>query len=187
MLKALTRYWWTFLVRGIVALLFGLGAFIWPGLTLGALVILFGIYALADGIVAIICMFSEGDEHDRRWVHLLEGVAGIGAGIIAFLWPGLTAVTLLFIIAAWAMMTGVFEMIAAIRLRKEIEGEWVFVLTGLLSVLFGALLMLRPGAGALAVIWLIGAYAIAFGILLVVLSFKIKKMGRALDAVAVTV
>ena len=106
--------------------------------------------------------------------------AGIGAGLIALFWPGLTVVTLLFLIAAWAMMTGVFEMIAAIRLRKEIEGEWAFIVSGLLSVLFGALLLTRPGAGALAVIWIIGAYAIAFGILLVLLSFKIKKMGAAL-------
>ena len=181
MLKALTKYWWTFLVRGIVAVAFGLGAFLWPGLTLRVLVILFGAYALTDGIIAITCMFSNRSENDRWWVHLLEGVAGIGAGLIAFFWPGLTVVTLLFLIAAWAIMTGVFEVIAAIRLRNEIQGEWAFILSGALSILFGALLMTRPGAGALAVIWIIAAYAIAFGILLVILSFKIKKMGTALQ------
>ncbi|MFQ5473606.1 MAG: HdeD family acid-resistance protein [Dehalococcoidia bacterium] len=167
-------------MRGIVAVLFGLGAFTWPGVTLGVLIILFGAYALADGIIAIVCMFSGGD-NDRWWVYLLEGVAGIGAGLIAFFWPGLTAVTLVFIIAAWAIMTGVFEIIAAIRLRQEIEGEWAFVVSGLLSLVFGALLITRPGAGALAVIWIIGAYALAFGVLLIMLSLKIKKMGKALE------
>lgn len=180
MLQGISKYWWTFLVRGVVAVLFGLGAFVWPGLTLGVLVILFGAYALADGILAFVCMFSRGRANDRWWTHLLEGVAGIGAGLIAFFWPGLTAMTLLFLIAAWALMTGVFEIIAAVRLRNEIEGEWAFIVSGALSVLFGALLIARPGAGAMAVIWIIGAYAIAFGLLLVMLSFKIKKIGATL-------
>ena len=185
MLKALTRFWWMFLLRGIFAVLFGLAAFTWPDLTIAVLVLLFGAYALADGIFALAGMFGRED-NDRWWVSLLEGVAGIGAGLITFFWPALTAVTLLFIIAAWAIMTGLLEVIAAIRLRKEMEGEWAFILSGILSVLFGVILVARPGAGALAMIWIIGAYALAFGVLLIFLALRIRKLGRALDDATAT-
>jgi uncharacterized membrane protein HdeD (DUF308 family) len=183
MLRAMTKYWWTFLVRGIVALLFGVAAFIWPGLTIAALITLFGAFALVDGIFAVINSVGGRAENERWWVHFLEGVAGIGAGLVTFFWPGVTAVALLFIIAFWAIWTGVFEIALAIRLRKEIEGEWALGLSGLLSVLMGALLMARPGAGALAVVWVIGAYALAFSVLLFLVAFKLRKLGAGLENV----
>jgi uncharacterized membrane protein HdeD (DUF308 family) len=184
MLRPLTKYWWTFLVRGIFALLFGIAAFLWPGLTIAALVTLFGAFALVDGIFAVVNSVGGRSENERWWVHLLEGIAGIGAGLVTFFWPGVTAVALLFIIAFWAIATGVLEIALAIRLRREIEGEWALGLSGLLSVLFGALLVARPGAGALAVVWIIGAYALAFSLLLFVVAFKLRKLGARDNVVA---
>jgi len=174
MLESLSRYWWLVALRGFVALIFGVLALIWPDITLGALVILFGAYVLVDGISALISSISERQVNDRWWVLLLEGLAGIVAGILTFVWPGVTAVLLLYFIAAWALVTGVLEVVAAIRLRKEIEGEWVLGLGGVASVIFGLLLFLNPGPGAVAVVWLIGAYAIVFGGLLLYLGFKLR-------------
>jgi uncharacterized membrane protein HdeD (DUF308 family) len=182
MLRNLAKSWWTFLLRGVVATLFGLGAFLWPGLTLLVLVTLFGAYALVDGVMALASLF--GERHESWWAPLLEGIAGIGAGLIAFFWPGITAVSLIFVIAAWAIVTGIMEVIAAIRLRKEIAGEWMLILSGVLSVVFGLLLVARPGVGALSMVWIIGAYAIAFGVVLMVLAFKLKKLGRTLGGLA---
>ena len=184
MLRVMTKYWWTFLVRGVFALLFGIAAFLWPGLTIAALVTLFGAFALVDGIFAVVSSIGGRSENDRWWAHLLEGILGIGAGLVTFFWPGVTAVALLFIIAFWAMATGIFEIALAIRLRKEIEGEWALGLSGLLSVVFGMLLVARPGAGALAVVWVIGAYAILFSALLFVLAFRLRKLGRGFERVA---
>jgi uncharacterized membrane protein HdeD (DUF308 family) len=122
-------------------------------------------------------------EHDHRWGLLLEGVVGVGAGIVTFLWPDLTALVLLYIIAAWALLTGVLELVAAVRLRKVIQNEWWLVLSGIVSVLFGLVLIAAPGAGALAVVWLIGAYAIVFGILLVGLAMRLHAIGQRGGAV----
>jgi uncharacterized membrane protein HdeD (DUF308 family) len=183
MLRALTKYWWTFLVRGIFALLFGIAAFLWPGLTLASLVVLFGAFALVDGILAVANSLGGRSQDRRWWVHFLEGLAGIGAGLVTFFWPGVTAVALLFIIAFWAIATGIVEVALAIRLRKEIEGEWALGLSGLLSIVFGMLLASRPAAGALAVVWIIGAYAVAFAALLFVVAFKLRRLGSTLDKV----
>lgn len=183
MLAALTRHWWVFLVRGVLAILFGLGAFFWPGITLGALVILFGAFAFADGFFTLVAAIRGRNEIDRWWLYLLEALAGIGVGVMTFFWPGITAVVLLVFIAAWAIVTGIFEIAAAIRLRKEIEGEWALALSGALSVLFGLILMARPGAGVLAVVWIIGAYAVVFGIAMVVLSFKLRGLSKDLASV----
>jgi uncharacterized membrane protein HdeD (DUF308 family) len=161
-------------IRGVMAIIFGVLAFIWPGLTLWALVLLFGVYAFVDGIFALITAFRGRSTNDRWWVFLLEGLAGIAAGVIAFIWPAMTAFVLLYLIAAWAIVTGIIEVVAAIRLRKEIEGEWVLALSGIASIIFGVLMVLWPGAGALAVIWLIAAYAIVFGILLIFLAFRVR-------------
>lgn len=182
MLGVLTRHWWVFLVRGVLAILFGLGAFFWPAITLAALVILFGAFAFADGFFTLVAAIRGKNEIDRWWLYLLEGLAGLATGALTFFWPGVTAVVLLMFIAAWAVVTGIFEIAAAIRLRKEIEGEWALGLAGLLSVLFGLILIARPGAGALAVIWLIGAYAIAFGIVMVVLAFRLRGLSKKLES-----
>lgn len=184
MLQAITKYWWVFLVRGIFAFLFGLSAFMWPGLTIALLIIMFGAYSLADGTVGIVRAFGCRGSDDRWWLVLIQGLAGVGVGLITFFYPGVTAMVLLIFIAAWAITTGIVEIVAAIRLRTEIEGEWVLALGGVLSVIFGVLLLARPGTGAMAMIWVIGAYAIAFSFILVVLAFKLKKVGGKIGNLA---
>jgi uncharacterized membrane protein HdeD (DUF308 family) len=174
MINLLTRNWWMLVVRGVLAVLFGLAAFIWPSVTLGVLVLLFGAYAFVDGVFAIVAAFRDRDRSERWWVLLIEGLAGIVAGILTFLWPDITALVLLYLIAAWAVITGILEIVAAIRLRAELEGEWLLVLSGIASIIFGAILFVRPGAGALAVVWLIGAYAVVFGALLIALGIRLR-------------
>jgi uncharacterized membrane protein HdeD (DUF308 family) len=175
-MEVLARNWWALALRGLFAVLFGLAVFIWPGLTLLALVALFAAYALVDGVFSLVAAVRAAGRQARWWPLLLEGVLGIAAGVVTFLWPNITALALLYLIAAWAIVTGVFEIVAAVRLRREIEGELLLGLAGLASVIFGILLILFPGAGALAVLWLIGAYAIGFGILLIFLGFRLRGM-----------
>jgi len=170
---SLSRNWWVLLLRGVVAILFGVAAFLWPGPTLYVLVLLFGAYALLDGLFALFAAMSGHFSGDNLWALLLEGIIGIGVGIVTFAWPGVTGLALLYLIAFWAITTGVFEIVAAFRLPRHIGGGWLLALSGLLSVLFGVLLVIAPGEGALAVIWLIAAYAISFGILLVALSLQL--------------
>jgi uncharacterized membrane protein HdeD (DUF308 family) len=179
MVIVLARNWWALALRGLCGVLFGIAAFAWPGITLGALVLLYGAYALVDGVfnvaAAVIGRPSGGMPW---WALLLQGLLGIAVGILTFLWPGITALALLLLIAAWATVTGVFEIVAAIRLRKEIRGEWLLALSGILSVLFGLALVINPLAGALAVVWLIGAYAFASGVLLIMLGFRLRSWAR---------
>jgi uncharacterized membrane protein HdeD (DUF308 family) len=174
MVVVLARSWWALALRGLAAVLFGIMAFAWPGMTLGVLVLLYGAYALVDGVLAIIAAVAGRTSGMPWWALLLEGVLGITVGILTFAWPGITALVLLYLIAAWAVATGVFEVVAAIRLRREIRGEWLLALSGIISVLFGIALVINPVGGALAVVWLIGAYAIAFGILLIALGFRLR-------------
>jgi len=165
------RRWWVILLRGLFAILFGILAFTYPGLTLASLVMVYGIFVLADGLVALF-----GGMGNSLWASLLVGLAGIGAGLLTFFYPGITALVLLYFIAAWAIVKGVFEMVIAFKLREVIQGEWALILAGALSVAFGVLVFLFPGAGALSIIWIIGAYALAFGVLLVLVSLKIRKL-----------
>lgn len=170
----LNRSWWLLLLRGLAAIVFGVLTWLQPGISLASLVLLFGAYSMADGILGCWTAIVGRNDHEHWWVLLLGGLLGIGIGILTFLAPGLTALALLFYIAIWAVATGVLEIVAAIRLRKEIQGEFWLVLAGLASVVFGVLLMARPGAGALTVLWLIASYAILFGVLLVILAFKVR-------------
>jgi uncharacterized membrane protein HdeD (DUF308 family) len=173
-LGELPRHWWVVALRGLAAIVFGILAFVWPGLTLTVLVLLFGAYAIVDGVLALYAALRSGGK--QVWVSLLEGVVGIAAGLVAFFLPGLTALALLFVIAAWAIVTGVLEVIAAVRLREVIEHEWMMIFSGALSVIFGILLVAQPGAGALAVVWLIGTYAVIFGVSLVVLAWRLRSV-----------
>lgn len=178
-LEALTRNWWVFLVRGILAILFGIVAWIWPDLTVTVLVVLFGAYALVDGIFAIVAAITSGE--GGRWLPLLLlGLAGIAVGIMTFLWPDITAVALITIIGVWAIIIGVMQIVAAIQLRRRIEGEWALGLAGLAAIVFGAIVVIFPGSGAIALVWLIGIYAIFFGILLVALAFRLRGLRDAL-------
>ena len=170
----LGRNWGWIVVRGIAAVIFGVLALVLPGVTLAALVLLWGAYALADGIIALIAAFRIRDRGKPFWALLVVGILGIAAGILTFIWPGMTAIVLLAFIAAWSLVMGIFQIIAAVRLRKSIENEWLLGLSGLLSIIFGVLMLINPGAGALAVIWVIGAYAILFGVLLIALGVKLR-------------
>ena len=169
----LARHWWVLGLRGLAAILFGVLAFVWPGMTLAVLVLLFGAYALVDGVLTLIAAFRGGVQH--RIVMLVEGVVSVLAGLAAFVWPGLTALVLLYIIAFWAIVTGVLEIVAAIRVRRAISNELGLVIGGVLSVVFGVVLLIAPGAGALAVIFLIGAYAVVFGIALLGLAWRLRE------------
>ncbi len=169
----LARYWWLVALRGIAAILFGVLAFVWPGITLAVLVILFGAYALVDGILGLIAALRGETQH--RLALALEGVVSVVAGLVAFVWPGLTALALLYIIAFWAIVTGALEIFAAVRLRRIITNELGLIIGGVLSVLFGIVLLVAPGAGALAVVFLIGAYAIVFGIALLGLAWRLRE------------
>jgi len=162
-------------LRGAIAILFGLAALLRPEIALQALILLFGAYALVDGVFAIVGVFGGTRGGTPRWLLLIEGVAGILAGLIAFALPGLTAVLLLYLIAAWAVVTGIAEIATAIRLRREIRGEWALIVGGALSVLFGVILaVVGPVAGLLSLIWLIGIYAVAFGIMMLITSFSVR-------------
>ncbi|HJZ49970.1 MAG TPA: HdeD family acid-resistance protein [Roseiflexaceae bacterium] len=176
MIAELARNWWVLAIRGVAAILFGIAAFVWPGITLAVLVLLFGAYALVDGIFAVVAGVSVRKEQERWWMMVLEGLAGIVIGVLTFLYPNITALVLLYFIAAWSIVTGAFEIAAAIRLRREIEGEWLLALAGIASLIFGILLVVLPGPGALALIWLIGSYAIVFGVLMLVLAFRLRGM-----------
>lgn len=175
---ALTQNWWLLALRGLVAIAFGVLTFIWPGLTLLYLVILFGIYVLMDGIFNIAAALHRSSGGDHRWVLALEGLVGIAAGILTFAWPGITALVLLYVIAFWAIFTGVLEIVAGVRLRKRIPNEWFLVLMGVLSILFGGFILAAPGAGALAITIWIGAYALVFGVLLLGLALRLRSHGR---------
>ena len=178
MVHALAKNWWLLLLRGIAAIVFGLLAFAWPGLTLLTLILFYGAFALVDGVLAIIAAITGGSAAPRWWLAIV-GLLGIAAGLLTFLMPGLTAVVLLLFIAGWAIATGVFQIIGAIKLRKEIDNEWLLILCGVISVLFGVSMMLAPGAGALALIWVIGAYSVVIGALFVALAFRLRKHTHA--------
>lgn len=174
---SLARNWWVVLLRGIAGIVFGLATLFWPGVSFVALVLLFGAFAFADGVLAIISAI-RGRENDRWWVLLIQGIAGIAAGVVTLLWPNISGLALIYVIAAWALVTGGFEIAAAIRLRKVITGEWLLALSGLASVLLGVMLMLFPGPGALVLTLWIGAYALVSGVLISFLAFKLRSWGR---------
>lgn len=176
MLTLLAKNWWVFLLRGLLAILFGLMAFAWPGLTLATLIIFFGAWALVTGVFSIAGAFSAMKTHRDWWILLLQGLLGLAVGALTFWHPAITAISLLWYLAFWSIFTGLVEIVTAIRLRKEIRGEGWILLAGIASVAFGVLLIAYPGAGALALITLIAAYAIVFGVILVVAAFRLKRL-----------
>jgi uncharacterized membrane protein HdeD (DUF308 family) len=176
MLDHLTRHWWTLAVRGLAAVTFGLIALAWPGLTLSTLIIVFGLFAIVNGLLHTFAAVRVIEADGSWWALLAESVLSTGAGLVALVWPGLTALALLYLIAAWAIATGILEVTAAIRLRQEIRGEWFLATSGIASITFGAVAAILPGAGALALIWLIGIYAIVFGGVLIALAVRLREL-----------
>jgi len=177
MLTVLADQWWLLMFRAVAAVLFGILALVWPALTLAALLILFGAYALVDGI-ATLTMAIPSKGLPGFGSLLFEGLTGIAAGILTFLYPGLTAIALLVVIAAWAIMTGIAAIATAMALRKEITGEWPLPFVGILSIVLGFLLILRPGQGAVAVVWVIALYALLAGFIQMVLAFRMRQLAH---------
>ena len=177
----LFRNWWHFAVRGVLAIVFGVLALIWPDSTKLALVLLFGAFAFVDGIFAVTTGIAARGHFERWWALLLEGIAGIVIAVLTFVWPDVTALVLLYFIAAWAILTGIFEIMAAIELRNLIVGESVMMLYGLLSIVLGVLLFAFPEAGAVSLTWAIGLYAIFAGIMEIVFAFRLRGLGREIQ------
>ena len=184
--SATAQSWWVLALRGLVAILFGLAALFWPGLILAALIVFFGLYALVDGILAIIAAFRSSGQGMRRLLLLIEGVIGILFGLLALFWPGLTALALLYIIAFWVILSGIARIVMAIMLRQEIENEWSIALSGVLSVILGIVLLFLPGAGLVAYTWLLGILALAVGIALIYYAFRVRGQQRTSGSSRVT-
>lgn len=174
----LSLTWWVLMLRGVLAIVFGVITWRQPEISVALLVLFFGAYILADGVLGVYSAVAGRKQHDDWWVLLIWALISIGVGVLTFLAPGVTALALLFYIAIWAIATGVLQILAGIRLRKQIQGEWLLILGGLASVIFGAFLMAQPVAGALAMAWVIAAYAVLFGIVLVFLAFKVRTFGQ---------
>ena len=168
-MEVTSRTWGALALRGLIAILFGLAVLFWPGISLAVFILLFAAFALLDGIFALAAGFSKDG-----WPLLLEGLISILAAVVAILWPGIAIIAFVWLLAFWALATGIIEIIAAINLRKVIKGEWLLVLGGILSIILGILLFVYPIAGIVALIWVMGIYAIIFGIVLLFLSFRLK-------------
>ncbi len=173
-LVKLPMRWWAIALRGLLGILLGIVAFFMPVATLLALVYLFGAYAFFDGVFNLIAAWRHTNRQKPWWALLLSGIAGIGAAAISFVWPGITALALVYVVSAWALITGGLQIAAAVKLRKEIEGEWLLALSGLLSMVLGFLLVFFPDAGAIGLVWYLGAYAVVFGILMVALGWRLR-------------
>ena len=168
------HYWWTVLLRGALWILFGL-YFAYPGMSLLTLTLLIGVCVLADGLVDIVGATSERSMNESSWMLMLPGLIGVGVGVLMLFMPVITACLLLVSIAAWAIVTGLFEIVAAIQMRKEMQGEFWLGLSGLVSVVFGVFLLAQPGAGVLGVVWAIGFYAMVMGVGFVIMAFKTRE------------
>lgn len=179
MLERLIRNWWVLALRGVLAIVFGVIAALWPRITILSMVWLWGAYALVDGAFALAAAVRAAGREQPWMMLVLRGAVGLAAGIAAFVWSGITALAMIYLIAGWAIVSGIFEIAAAVRLRQVIEGEWLLGLSGVLTILLGVLLVIRPGAGLLAWAWMIGAYAVFFGIVMLILAFRLRGLGRA--------
>lgn len=175
MLDLIARNWWVYLLRGLAAVAFGAVALFWPGIALGALILLFAVYALTDGVLSIGGLLV-GARIGPWWAHLLMGLLSIAAGVIALVSPGVTAIVLLFVIASWAIANGILGLYTAIRYSKILTNEWMLGLSSVLAIAFGVVLLLSPGAGILSLVWLLGIFAVAWGVSLVVFAFRVRNL-----------
>lgn len=174
MLELLSRRWWLIVLRGVVAVVFGLLAVAWPEITVLALALLWGVYVLADGISAAMIGFAGAGQ--ERAIHLGIGVLGVLTGVLALVWPGITALVLLVVIAVWAIVAGVMQIAAAVRLRKVIQREWFLAVSGAVSLVLGLLLIVQPAEGAIALVIAIATFVIAWGVVLIVLGFRLRAL-----------
>jgi uncharacterized membrane protein HdeD (DUF308 family) len=179
---ALARNWWSLVIRGILGIVVGLMTFLWPGITLVALVFLFAGYALVDGVMSLTGAAHAAQAHERWAPLLIDGLLGIAAAVITMVWPAITALGFVFVIAAWAVLTGVAQVVAAVRLRRHISGEWLLALSGIASIIFGVMMAAVPLAGALVIAIWFGVYALVSGIMMLVLGFRLRTWERALPA-----
>ena len=170
--------WGWVALRGVIAVLFGALALAMPSITLAILVMFWGAYAVVDGVVALNVGFRIKDSGTPMWALVILGLLGIAAGVIALMWPGLTSLTMVLIIGLWAVAIGVLQIMAAIRFRRHIEGEWLHALSGVLSLVFGFALIFRPSMGAVALAWIIGGFAILFGLVLISMAFRLRSLGQ---------
>jgi uncharacterized membrane protein HdeD (DUF308 family) len=177
MLSSLTRNWWLVALRGTLAVIFGAAAFVWPGLTFEVLVLLFGAYAFVDGVLVFSFGLMAAGDREQWWPLVLGGILGIGLGVLTFARPETMALALVYVAGFWAIVTGLLEIVAAIRLRDVISGEWLMGLSGVLSIIFGVLVVGQPNAGALALVYLFGFYAILAGISQIGLGFRLRGLG----------
>ena len=175
----MSKIWWAILIRGLVGIAFGVLAFAMPGLTLASLVLLFGVFAVVGGLFEIVGAISGRGKTDDWWVWLLQGIVGVAVGILTFRAPSITALALLFFIAIWALATGVLQIVAAIRLRREIRGEGWLIVSGLASIALAIILMANPAAGALGLVLYIGATALITGVVMVWLAVRLRKPLKA--------
>jgi len=182
MFAQLFRNWSMVALRGVLTISFGMLALIWPDTTKLVLILLFGAFALTDGGMVVATGIALSRYFEQWWALLLEGLTGIVIGVLTFFWPNVTGLVLLYLIASWAVITGIFEIVAAIQYRRVISGEWVMILNGLLSVLFGIVLFVFPSAGAMSLVWLIGMYAMAFGIMELIFAFRLRSLWHDLKA-----
>ncbi|SRR5258707_2656183 len=180
--QAVRRNWWLLALRGVFAIIFGLIALFAPGIALLAFIYVFAAYALIDGIVAVFTAIQERGSLSRwGWV-LFEGILSIIAGIVAFVYPGLTALVLLYLVASWAIVTGILELVAAFAIRGFAAREWALGLAGIISIIFGILLFVFPRAGLLSILWLVGIYGLVFGILFIVRAFQLRSWASSVTA-----
>ncbi len=181
MLSTVSRTWWLVALRGALAIVFGVAAFVWPGPTFDVLVLLFGAYAFFDGVVVLTFGLMAAGTHGRWWPLVLGGIVGLAIGVLTFVQPAATALALVYVIGAWAIVTGVLEIIGAIRLRKVISNEWLMGFSGAVSIVFGALVLAQPGTGALTLVFLFGYYAILAGISQIALGLRLRRLGEVLQ------
>jgi len=181
-LSSITRNWWLAALRGALAVVFGVVAFTLPGITFEVLVLLFGAYAFVDGIAVLSFGLIAAGEGQRWWPLVLGGIVGIATGVLTFAQPAAMALALVYVVGAWAIVTGVLEIVAAIRLREYITSEWLMGISGALSIVFGVLVIAQPGAGALTLVYLLGFYAVLAGISQIALGFRMRSLGETIQA-----
>lgn len=181
MIEIIINKWWVFLLRGLVAILFGVLALIWPQITLLTLVVLFGAFVLLDGIFSVIAGVTSRKENYYWWTLLFTGLLEIAIGLLTLFWPNVTGIILLYLIASWAVIVGILDIILAIQIRREIKNEWMLIIDGVFSVLIGVVLFIFPAASAVALAWLIGLFAILLGIVFIILGFRLRKLAVELE------